>query len=147
MSAWRGVGLALGSVLLVSGAQLGMRWGMTRLPPAIQWLDSLGSLDLAALAVLAGAVLAYALSMLCWLIALNHLPLSRAYSLLSLSYALVYLGAAWLPGLGEPLSLARTLGVGLVIAGVITINAPRRRDGTNVMKSGDPRRHKITQYE
>ena len=146
MSAWRGVGLALGSVLLVSGAQLGMRWGMTRLPAPSQWLDALGSLDLAALLVLTGAVLAYALSMLCWLIALNHLPLSRAYSLLSLSYALVYLGAAWLPGLGEPLSLARTLGVGLVIAGVITINAPRRGNGTNVIKSGDARQ-KITQYE
>lgn len=146
MSVWRGIALALGSVVLVSGAQLGMRWGMTRLPAPSQWLDALGSLDVAALLVLAGAVLAYALSMLCWLIALKYLPLSRAYSLLSLSYALVYLGASWLPGLGEPLSLARTLGVGLVIAGVITINAPRRGNGTSVIESGDARQ-KITQYE
>lgn len=126
MSAARGIALALGSVLLVSSAQLGMRWSMTRLPAPSQWLDALSALDPAALLVLGGAVLAYALSMLCWLIALNHLPLSRAYSLLSLSYALVYLGAAWLPGLGEPLSLTRTLGVGLVIAGVMLINTPRR---------------------
>ncbi|AGI22884.1 4-amino-4-deoxy-L-arabinose-phosphoundecaprenol flippase subunit ArnF [Pseudomonas sp. ATCC 13867] len=146
MSAGRGSVLALGSVLLVSGAQLGMRWGMSRLPPPDRWLDTLVSLDPAALLVLAGAVLAYALSMLCWLVALDHLPLGRAYSLLSLSYALVYLGAAWLPGLGEPLGLSRTLGVGLVIAGVITINAPRRRDGTNVIKSGDARQ-KLTQFD
>jgi len=146
MSAWRGIGFSLGSVMLVSSAQLGMRWGMTRLPAPAQWLESLSSLDLAALLVLAGAVMAYALSMLCWLLALNHLPLSRAYSLLSLSYALVYLGAAWLPGLGEPLSLSRTLGVGLVIAGVITINAPRRRNGTNPIKPGDARQN-FTQFE
>ena len=125
MSARRGVLLALCSVLLVSGAQLGMRWSMTRLPSPTQWLDTFASLNLDALLVLGAAVLAYALSMLCWLIALNHLPLSRAYSLLGLSYALVYLGAAWLPGLGEPLSLPRTLGVGLVIAGVMLINTPR----------------------
>lgn len=125
MSAARGIALALGSVLLVSSAQLGMRWSMTRLPAPSQWLDALPGLDPAALLVLGCAVLAYALSMLCWLIALNHLPLSRAYSLLSLSYALVYLAAAWLPGLGEPLSLTRTLGVGLVIGGVMLINSPR----------------------
>ena len=88
---------------------------------------------------LGSAVLAYALSMLCWLLALKHLPLSRAYSWLSLSYALVYLGAALLPGLGEPLSLPRTLGVGLVIAGVIAINAPRRPDRTTVIKPSDAR--------
>lgn len=125
MNTARGVVLALGSVLLVSSAQLGMRWSMTRLPAPLQWLDALPNLDIAALLVLGGAVLGYALSMLCWLIALNYLPLSRAYSLLSLSYALVYLGAAWLPGLGEPLNLSRTLGVGLVIAGVMLINTPR----------------------
>jgi len=132
----RGIAFALGSVLLVSGAQLGMRWSMTRLPTS--WPFDLAQLDVAALLALFGAVLAYVLSMLCWLLALKSLPLSRAYSLLSLSYALVYLGAAVLPGLGEPLSLPRTLGVALVIAGVIAINAPRRRDRTTHI---EPREH------
>jgi undecaprenyl phosphate-alpha-L-ara4N flippase subunit ArnF len=133
----RGIAFALGSVLLVSGAQLGMRWSMTRLPS--QWPLAPAQLDLAALLALAGAVLAYALSMLCWLLALKHLPLSRAYSLLSLSYALVYLGAAVLPGLGEALSLPRSLGVALVIAGVIAINAPRRQNRTTVIEPSDAR--------
>lgn len=133
----RGIAFALSSVLLVSGAQLGMRWSMTRLPT--QWPFNFPQLDLAVLLALAGAIVAYALSMLCWLLALKHLPLSRAYSLLSLSYAFVYLGAAVLPGLGEPLSLPRTLGVALVIAGVIAINAPRRPDRTTVIKPSDAR--------
>lgn len=128
MSRATGFALALGSVALVSSAQLGMRWAMTRLPAPPQWLSALQALDarlLPMLGVLAGAVLAYALSMLCWLGALKFLPLGRAYSLLSISYALVYLGAALLPGFGESLSLFKTLGVGLVIAGVLAINSPR----------------------
>lgn len=128
MSRARGFALALGSVALVSSAQLGMRWAMTRLPAPQEWLHALQALDarlLPMLGVLAGAVLAYALSLLCWLGALRHLPLGRAYSLLSISYALVYLGAAVLPGFGESLSLLKTLGVGLVIAGVLAINSPR----------------------
>ncbi|MEG7361931.1 4-amino-4-deoxy-L-arabinose-phosphoundecaprenol flippase subunit ArnF [Pseudomonas citronellolis] len=125
MSRVTGFALALGSVALVSSAQLGMRWAMVRLPEPAQWLQALSTYHLPLLGVLAAAVLAYALSLLCWLGALRQLPLGRAYSLLSISYALVYLGAAALPGFGEPLSARGTLGVALVIAGVLTINAPR----------------------
>ncbi|WP_367253207.1 4-amino-4-deoxy-L-arabinose-phosphoundecaprenol flippase subunit ArnF [Pseudomonas sp. stari2] len=124
MSQRRGIGFALGSVLLVSGAQLGMRWSMTRLPQPEQWLSALsgGSVDLSALAVVVTAILAYALSMLCWLAALRDLPLGRAYSLLSISYALVYLLAASLPLFNESFSFTKSLGVALVMLGVITIN-------------------------
>ncbi|MEB0077070.1 4-amino-4-deoxy-L-arabinose-phosphoundecaprenol flippase subunit ArnF [Pseudomonas sp. CCI3.2] len=127
MNLRRGVTFALGSVLLVSGAQLGMRWSMTRLPSPTQWLDALGngSIDLLAIGVVCAAILAYALSMLCWLVALRDVPLGRAYSLLSISYALVYLLAAGLPVFHEQFSASKTLGVTLVILGVITINSQR----------------------
>ncbi|AZF42718.1 Undecaprenyl phosphate-aminoarabinose flippase subunit ArnF [Pseudomonas sp. R1-43-08] len=127
MSRMRGFALALGSVGLVSAAQLGMRWSMTRLPLPEAWLSALSSasLDLSALGVVALAISAYALSMLCWLGALKHLPLGRAYSLLSISYALVYLLAACLPVFNEHFSLAKTLGVALVILGVLVINSRR----------------------
>jgi undecaprenyl phosphate-alpha-L-ara4N flippase subunit ArnF len=61
--------------------------------------------------------------MLSWLLALRDLPLGRAYSLLSISYALVYLLAASLPLFHEDFSLSKSLGVALVILGVITINS------------------------
>lgn len=127
MSRLRGFTLALSSVVLVSAAQLGMRWSMTRLPLPAEWLTALGNatVDPWALGVVALAIVAYALSMLCWLGALQHLPLGRAYSLLSISYVLVYLLAASLPGFNEPFSLSRTLGVALVILGVLTINSRR----------------------
>lgn len=127
MSRVRGFALALGSVGLVSAAQLGMRWSMTRLPLPTEWLAAFtgNSIDLAALGMVSLAIIAYALSMLCWLGALQYLPLGRAYSLLSISYVLVYLLAASLPGFNEPFSLSRTLGVALVILGVLTINSRR----------------------
>lgn len=121
MNARRGITFALGSVLLVSGAQLGMRWSMSRLPSPEHWLGA--DIPLGPLAVVFGAILAYALSMLCWLMALRDLPLGRAYSLLSISYALVYLAAASLPLFHENFSLSKSLGVALVILGVITINS------------------------
>ncbi|MGY3255468.1 4-amino-4-deoxy-L-arabinose-phosphoundecaprenol flippase subunit ArnF [Pseudomonas chlororaphis] len=125
MSRALGFTFAMGSVLLVSAAQLGMRWSMTRLPEPADWLAALsgGQVDLLALGVVLAAILAYVLSMLCWLLALRDLPLGRAYSLLSISYALVYLLAANLPLFNEPFSLSKTLGVALVILGVITINS------------------------
>lgn len=124
MNQAQGIGFALASVGLVSSAQLGMRWSMTRLPQPEQWLAALsaGSVDLSALAVVVAAILAYALSMLCWLAALRDLPLGRAYALLSISYALVYLLAASLPLFNESFSFTKSLGVALVMLGVITIN-------------------------
>lgn len=127
MSRVQGFALALGSVGLVSAAQLGMRWSMTRLPLPSDWLDAFthNSIALGALGMVILAILAYALSMLCWLGALKHLPLGRAYSLLSISYALVYLLAASLPVFNEDFSVSKTLGVALVILGVLVINSRR----------------------
>jgi undecaprenyl phosphate-alpha-L-ara4N flippase subunit ArnF len=133
MNLRRGFAFASGSVLLVSGAQLGMRWSMTRLPEPAQWLSAInqGDVSLVALGVVCGAIVAYALSMLCWLLALRDLPLGRAYSLLSISYALVYLLAASLPIFHESFTLSKTLGVTLVILGVLTINSRRTPSSRN----------------
>lgn len=121
MSLRRGLTFALGSVLLGSAAQLGMRWSMTRLPSPERWLTA--AIDPTAVVVVLAAILAYALSMFSWLAALRDVPLGRAYSLLSISYALVYLLAVALPAFNEEFSLSKSLGVALVILGVITINS------------------------
>ncbi len=133
MSLRRGFTFACSSVLLVSGAQLGMRWSMTRLPEPTQWLEAIsqGNVSISALTVVFAAIMAYALSMLCWLLALRDLPLGRAYSLLSFSYALVYLLAASLPVFHESFTLSKTLGVALVIVGVLTINSRRTPSSRN----------------
>lgn len=127
MSRASGIALAMTSVGLVSAAQLGMRWSMLRLPTPEQWPEALSQdlLQVVPLAVVGSAIIAYALSMFCWLLALRELPLSRAYSLLSLSYALVYLIAAGLPFFHEAFTVSRTVGVSLIVAGVLTINFRR----------------------
>lgn len=118
---------ALCSVLLVSGAQLTMKWAMMQFP--------LLSFDLtflirglfehwpALLALFAG-LSAYALSMLCWYLALRRIPLSKAYPLLSLSYVLVWGAAITLPWLNEPFSKIKLIGVGVIFIGLLLIFLP-----------------------
>ena len=116
------------SVVLVTLAQLGMRWSMMRLPhPEALLAAGARAIALFPLAVLAAAVAAYGASLACWLVALRHLALSRAYSILSLSYALVYVAAALLPGLDGGFSLRKSLGVVLVLLGVALVNAFERQ--------------------
>ena len=121
----RALAYGIASVALVSAAQLAMRWGMTHLPgltlPPVAAGD--GTFPLLAVAVLLLGICGYGASLLCWLGALAGLPLNRAYSLLSLSYPLVYLSAALLPGLGGSLTAGKTVAVVLILLGVLLINA------------------------
>ncbi|TBW47901.1 4-amino-4-deoxy-L-arabinose-phosphoundecaprenol flippase subunit ArnF [Marinobacter halodurans] len=126
--------LAAGSsVLLVSFAQLAMKWGMTQLPDPRQWLQLWQDIGLytAPLSAVAAGIIAYAVSMGCWMVALHSLPLSRAYPMLSLSYGLVYLLAGTLPGFDEEYSIIRSLGVALIAGGVILINWRMRAATSN----------------
>ncbi|CAO97423.1 4-amino-4-deoxy-L-arabinose-phosphoundecaprenol flippase subunit ArnF [Erwinia tasmaniensis] len=121
-----GLLFALGSVVLVSAAQLLLKWAMIQLPDISQlpqFLSSLSQFPLPTAALFLG-LLAYALSMLCWLLALKRLPLSRAYPLLSLSYLLVWLAALWLPGLNEVFRWGKLAGAGLIVSGLLLICWP-----------------------
>ncbi|MCL6327163.1 4-amino-4-deoxy-L-arabinose-phosphoundecaprenol flippase subunit ArnF [Pectobacterium polaris] len=111
---------ALGSIVLASTAQVLMKSGMLALPSiSIAHWPSLSSLlaGWPAVAVLFG-MLCYGLSMVCWFMVLRYLPLSRAYPLISLSYAVVYLAAVFMPWLNEPMSLRKNLGVLIILLGV-----------------------------
>lgn len=120
-----GYGFAGASVALVTAAQLAMKWGMSRLPTLdSRWLDSaVWAVAGAPLLAVAGGVLCYLLSLLCWLRALTDLPLNRAYPLLSLSYALVFLASVLLPGFRESCTPTQVLGVVLVSLGVWLVAA------------------------
>jgi undecaprenyl phosphate-alpha-L-ara4N flippase subunit ArnF len=112
------------SVALVTLAQVGMRWSLMRLPHLETWpVARIADIALVPAALLVAAIGAYGASLLCWLAALRHLPLNRAYPLLSVSYALVYLASALLPGLEGSFSLRKSIGVALVLLGVTLIHA------------------------
>ncbi|WP_437612369.1 4-amino-4-deoxy-L-arabinose-phosphoundecaprenol flippase subunit ArnF [Erwinia sp. V71] len=117
------------SIVLVSVAQLSMRWAMVQLPAVsditLLW-QAMRALTPGALALGAGLA-AYVLSTLCWVMALHRIRLSRAYPLLSLSYILVWGAALWLPGLQERFSWEALGGVTLIFIGIVLISWPSSR--------------------
>ncbi|RPE01325.1 4-amino-4-deoxy-L-arabinose-phospho-UDP flippase [Candidatus Pantoea deserta] len=115
--------LALCSVLLVSLAQLMLRLAMRELPPVAELLQHLQPLLL-----LGAGLCAYALSMLCWMLALRYLPLNRLYPLLSLSYVLVWLAAVSLPVFGEPFRWSSFVGVVLIVTGLACVSLPQKKE-------------------
>lgn len=120
---------ALISVLLVSGAQLIMKWAMMTLPPVSQHNDLIAAflnMTPSAQALIAGLV-AYALSMCCWFLALRRIALSKAYPLLSLSYVLVWAAAIWLPWLNERFSAGKLIGVSVIFIGLLLVCLPQRK--------------------
>lgn len=121
----RGYAWGAASVLLVTLAQLLMKWGMAQIP-LMSFADVTLNLFMQywlPLVVVSGGIFGYALSMLCWFFALHHLPLNRAYPLLSVSYALVYLAAVILPWFNESATLLKTLGTLFILFGVWLINS------------------------
>ncbi|WP_462381409.1 4-amino-4-deoxy-L-arabinose-phosphoundecaprenol flippase subunit ArnF [Pseudomonas sp. Marseille-QA0892] len=123
MRTGRGIALGMGSVLCVSAAQLAMRAGMASLPPPANWLNGPQSISLDSLLMVLAGISGYAVSIACWVGALGILPLGRAYALLSLSYPLVFFAATLL--FGESFSVLKSLGVALIVAGVLTIHSRR----------------------
>ena len=124
-----GIILALCSVLLVSIAQLLMRWSMINLPAADRPADlfsALLALPPAAIGLAAGLA-AYGLSMLCWFLALQRVPLSKAYPLLSLSYVLVWGAALGLPALNEVFQWGKLTGGVLIFSGLLLICWPAKQ--------------------
>jgi drug/metabolite transporter (DMT)-like permease len=69
--------------------------------------------------VLSG-LLAAGFAAICWILAVRQLPLAFAYPMMALTFVLVPLGASIL--FDEPLSLVRSAGLALIVAGV-AINA------------------------
>ena len=124
LSAPRGFGYVASSVLLVAAAQLLLKIAALQLGDVVAQPQQLFAL--AALLPLCAGLVAYAISMLCWLRALEQLPLGRIYPMLALSYPLVYVGAMYLPLLHESLSATRLAGVALIVVGVVLL-APAER--------------------
>ena len=123
-----GITLALVSVVLVSVAQLALKFGMSAMPAAAGegWLDGNLVPGLHWWWLVLGLA-CYAASMAVWIKVLTYLPLSLAYPLLSLSYVLVFLVATALPVFAETASWQRFAGVALVVFGVLLVSWPAAR--------------------
>lgn len=111
------------SILLSTLAQLSMKAGMLLLAmhTANGWPGFMALLDLPALLWVGFGLACYGMSLLFWMSAIARLELSLAYPMLSLSYVLVYMVAVNWPLLHEHASWIRTVGIVVVITGVILI--------------------------
>jgi undecaprenyl phosphate-alpha-L-ara4N flippase subunit ArnF len=126
----RGFTSALISILLVSVAQLAMKWGMQSLDlqqllQSETWI-SIPFIGLPKdvwppLSVILLGLCCYGLSMILWIITLQHLPLSQAYPLLSVSYILVYCGTVLLPWFNDSFSSIKLLGIISILFGLLLI--------------------------
>ena len=119
---WVGPVAVTGSIVLSACAQLSMKAGMlhaSHLESAPDLIDAAAFVQV--LILLIAGFGCYGVSLISWLIALSRYPLSLAYPLLSLSYVLVYFAAAAWPRLAEPLSEARTVGIAMIVIGVVLV--------------------------
>ncbi|MCH7347854.1 4-amino-4-deoxy-L-arabinose-phosphoundecaprenol flippase subunit ArnF [Aeromonas sp. MR7] len=129
--ALKGYLYVLGSILLVTLAQLGMKWGVIQLPAWQADLAVMLAHPLPLLVILAG-VGCYALSLLCWLAVLHSTPLNIAYPLLSTSYALVYLLAVSIPSFAESLEPGKAVGVIFILLGAVLVGIkPASKQGAS----------------
>lgn len=118
---------ALLSMLLVSSAHLIFRKVMLNFPEYDlhhfdEWYHFIKFIGIFAI-----GLLAYLLSMICWLVAIRHLPLSTIYPVLSLSYPLVWVASIILPSFHESFNWISLIGLIFICVGVYCVLAPQNK--------------------
>ena len=112
--------LVLFSVLLSSGSQILLKYGMTRPGMKIALADKVSPLITLQAIATSPAVLmgmaCFGLSAVVWLFVLAKIPLSTAYPFVALGIAITVLGGRFL--FHEPVSVLKMFGIALVVTGV-----------------------------
>ena len=122
------------TIILSACAQLFMKVSMIQLQQLLDGTADKQSLlsvmldNRVVIAWLFAGLLCYALSMLSWIFALIKYELSFAYPFLGVTYVLVYLGAVYWQQIGEQLTLLRTVGIVLILIGVVFVNYKSNND-------------------
>ncbi|MDE2088907.1 MAG: EamA family transporter [Gammaproteobacteria bacterium] len=113
--------LILTGVLLNAAAQLLLKAGVERVGViGLSWNGIVSSgFRLALEPYILGGLLCYVVSVVVWILALSRVDVSIAYPMLSIGYVVTAL-AAWAL-LGESLSMARIVGIAVIILGVFLV--------------------------
>ena len=98
------------AVVLGTAAQLLLKAGTNATPVG---------LGLALEPRILGGIFCYALSLVVWILALARTPVSVAYPMVSLGFALNAVLAWWL--LGESMAAMKLVGIGFIIVGVVLV--------------------------
>jgi len=115
--------LVLFSVLLSSGSQILLKYGMTRPGMKIALADKVSPLITLQAIATSPAVLmgmaCFGLSAVVWLFVLAKIPLSTAYPFVALGIAITVLGGRFL--FHKPVSVLKMFGIALVVTGVLCV--------------------------
>jgi len=76
-----------------------------------------GTVEVGALAIFLVAIGLYGASTVIWVLALRHMPLSHAYTFMSLGFIIVPVSAHFL--FGEPFGWRQLVGAMVIIAGIV----------------------------
>lgn len=117
--------LILVSVALSSGSQIILKKGM--IAPGMQSSLQSGDLMAIALAIITsplviGGLFCFGLSAIVWLFVLSKVPLSSAYPFVALG--IVVTVAAGMTMFGETVGVAKAIGVGFIVLGILCVAAP-----------------------
>ena len=117
--------LVLASVLLTAGAQILLKYGMTR--PAMKLaLAGQGSplVSIQAIATSPAVIMGmicFGLSAVVWLFVLAKIPLSTAYPLIAVGIIITVIGGRFL--FAEPVPPLKLFGIALVIVGIVCVGS------------------------
>ncbi|SFL72603.1 Multidrug transporter EmrE [Paenibacillus sp. 1_12] len=107
----------IASIVLGAVGQVLMKWGIESLK--VGDTTTVTGLGLLRAWPVAAGLGSYALSSICWLLALRKFPLSTAYPMVSLGYVFVMLMSIWL--FQETISMQKWLGAAVILGGVALI--------------------------
>ncbi len=113
--------LILGGVLLNAVAQLLLKAGTNAVGHFAFQTENIVpvGLKLALQPYILGGITCYVISLAIWIMALSRVPVSIAYPMLSIGYAInVFVAYYWF---GEALSAQKLLGIGFIIIGVVLV--------------------------
>lgn len=117
--------LILVSVLLSSGSQVLLKFGMSAPDMQIVLAQTDRPLRIAASIITSPLVLAglfcFGLSALFWLFVLSKIPLSTAYPFVAFGIVITATSGRFL--LGEPITALKAVGIALIVSGVLTVGA------------------------
>ena len=113
--------LILAGVLLNAIAQLLLKAGTNAIGHFAFQAENIVpiGLKLALQPYILGGMTCYVVSLIIWIMALSRVPVSIAYPMLSIGYAInAFIAYHWF---GEALSAQKLLGIGLIIVGVVLV--------------------------
>lgn len=113
--------LILAGVLLNAIAQLLLKAGTNAIGHFAFQAENIVpiGLKLALQPYILGGMTCYVVSLIIWIMALSRVPVSVAYPMLSIGYAInAFIAYHWF---GEALSAQKLLGIGLIIVGVVLV--------------------------